>query len=114
MGEMLTLIGSADICFMAGSLLGNKVGGHNPLEPAALAKPILNGPSYYNFSEVTDVLLAANALHLCASPQEIAHTLIELFSHPDAAQAQGQKAAQVVAANRGALEKTVAVVFSTN
>ena len=114
MGEMLTLIGSADICFMAGSLLGNKVGGHNPLEPAALAKPILNGPSYYNFSEVTEALLTANALRLCASPQDIAHTLIELFNHPDAAQEQGQKAAQVVAANRGALEKTVAVIFSTN
>ncbi|WP_217557479.1 lipid IV(A) 3-deoxy-D-manno-octulosonic acid transferase [Vibrio metschnikovii] len=114
MGEMLTLIGSADICFMAGSLLGNKVGGHNPLEPAALAKPILNGPSYYNFNEVTEALLAANALHLCTSPQEITHTLIELFSHPDTAHEQGQKAAQVVAANRGALEKTVAVVFSTN
>lgn len=112
MGEMLTLIGSADICFMAGSLLGNKVGGHNPLEPAALAKPILNGPSYYNFSEVTDVLLAANALHLCASPQEIAHTLIELFSHPDVAREKGQQAEQVVSNNRGALERTLTAIFS--
>ncbi|EEX35786.1 3-deoxy-D-manno-octulosonic-acid transferase [Vibrio metschnikovii] len=112
MGEMLTLIGSADICFMAGSLLGNKVGGHNPLEPAALAKPILNGPSYYNFSEVTEALLAANALHLCASPQEIAHTLIELFSHPDVAREKGQQAEQVVSNNRGALERTLTAIFS--
>jgi 3-deoxy-D-manno-octulosonic-acid transferase len=67
-----------------------------------------------DLNEVTEALLTANALRLCASPQEIAHTLIELFNHPDAAQAQGQKAAQVVAANRGALEKTVAVIFSTN
>ncbi|EKO3707904.1 lipid IV(A) 3-deoxy-D-manno-octulosonic acid transferase [Vibrio metschnikovii] len=112
MGEMLTLIGSADICFMAGSLLGNKVGGHNPLEPAALAKPILNGPSYYNFSEVTEALLAANALHLCASPQEIAHILIELFSHPDVAREKGQQAEQVVSNNRGALERTLTAIFS--
>ncbi|EKO3652958.1 lipid IV(A) 3-deoxy-D-manno-octulosonic acid transferase [bacterium 19MO02SH05] len=112
MGEMLTLIGSADICLMAGSLLGDKVGGHNPLEPAALGKPILNGPSYYNFSEVTDILLAANAMRLCTSPQDIAQALIELFSHPEVAQEQGQQAVQVVANNRGALEKTLAVIFS--
>ncbi|MCV5222483.1 3-deoxy-D-manno-octulosonic acid transferase, partial [Escherichia coli] len=29
MGEMLTLMGAADICFMGGSLIGDKVGGHN-------------------------------------------------------------------------------------
>ena len=112
MGEMLTLIGSADICLMAGSLLGEKVGGHNPLEPAALGKPILNGPSYYNFSEVTEMLLAANAVRLCASPQDIAQALVELFSQPEVALAQGQQAAQVVANNRGALEKTIAVIFA--
>ncbi|GAL05771.1 lipid IVA 3-deoxy-D-manno-octulosonic acid transferase [Photobacterium aphoticum] len=48
MGEMLLLLGAADITFMGGSLLGERVGGHNMLEPAALGKPTLTGPSFYN------------------------------------------------------------------
>ncbi|MDF4887019.1 glycosyltransferase N-terminal domain-containing protein, partial [Vibrio parahaemolyticus] len=47
MGEMLTLMGAADICFMGGSLIGDKVGGHNVLEPAMLEKVIITGPSYF-------------------------------------------------------------------
>ncbi|NAW70316.1 3-deoxy-D-manno-octulosonic acid transferase [Vibrio sp. V27_P1S3P104] len=112
MGEMLTLIGSADICFMAGSLLGNKVGGHNPLEPAALAKPILNGPSYYNFSQVTEGLLTADAVMICHSASEISAALVALFGHPARMQAMGQRAQQVVEENRGALEKTVQAILS--
>ena len=46
MGEMLVFQGAADITFMGGSLLGDAVGGHNMLEPAALGKPTITGPSY--------------------------------------------------------------------
>ncbi len=42
MGEMLILLGASDVCFMAGSLLGNKVGGHNVLEPVALNVPVIS------------------------------------------------------------------------
>ncbi|PTP60957.1 3-deoxy-D-manno-octulosonic acid transferase [Vibrio splendidus] len=56
MGEMLILIGAADICFMGGSLIGDKVGGHNVLEPAALGVPVITGPSYYNFTEIVVML----------------------------------------------------------
>ncbi|TKF90172.1 3-deoxy-D-manno-octulosonic acid transferase, partial [Vibrio sp. F13] len=62
MGEMLVLLGGSDVCFMGGSLVGGKVGGHNLLEPAALQLPLLNGPSYFNFSEITDKLLEAQAV----------------------------------------------------
>ncbi|MCL4158883.1 UNVERIFIED_CONTAM: hypothetical protein GTU68_032508, partial [Idotea baltica] len=62
MGEMLVLLGGSDVCFMGGSLVGDKVGGHNLLEPAALQLPLLNGPSYFNFSEITDKLLEAQAV----------------------------------------------------
>ncbi len=32
MGEMLKLLKASDVCFMGGSLIGHKVGGHNVLE----------------------------------------------------------------------------------
>ncbi len=107
MGEMLTLLSSADICFMGGSLLGDKVGGHNLLEPAALKLPILNGPSYYNFLEITKKLLAQRAVILCESGDDIAKNLITLFQDSQARQTMGQSAFEIVEQNRGALKKTL-------
>ncbi|MCG3736737.1 3-deoxy-D-manno-octulosonic acid transferase [Vibrio cincinnatiensis] len=113
MGEMLTLMYAADVCFMGGSLLGDKVGGHNLVEPAALGKPLLNGPSYYNFTDVTESLLAADAISICHSSQELAASLVERFNQPQMIQEIGQRAAQVVKNNRGALEKTIHAIFSS-
>ncbi|CAH6887597.1 KDO transferase [Vibrio chagasii] len=107
MGEMLVLLGGADVCFMGGSLVGDKVGGHNLLEPAALKLPLLNGPSYFNFSEITDKLLEANAVTICQNSNEITDQLRELFTHPDLCQDRGLAAYQVVEQNRGALDSTL-------
>jgi 3-deoxy-D-manno-octulosonic-acid transferase len=41
MGELLFLYALADSAFVGGSLV--PTGGHNLLEPAALAKPVLSG-----------------------------------------------------------------------
>ncbi|MGL6315379.1 lipid IV(A) 3-deoxy-D-manno-octulosonic acid transferase [Vibrio sp. WXL103] len=58
MGEMLVLMGASDACFMGGSLLGDKVGGHNVLEPVALGLPVITGPSFFNFKEIVEPLIA--------------------------------------------------------
>jgi len=76
MGEMLVLMGAADICFMGGSLVGDKVGGHNVLEPAALGVPIITGPSYYNFEDIVNELLTNGQLTLIDSPATLAESLI--------------------------------------
>ncbi|CAH6930671.1 KDO transferase [Vibrio chagasii] len=107
MGEMLVLLGGADVCFMGGSLVGDKVGGHNLLEPAALQLPLLNGPSYFNFSEITDKLLEANAVTICQNSNEITDQLRKLFTHPDLCQDRGLAAYRVVEQNRGALDNTL-------
>ncbi len=107
MGEMLTLIAAADICFMGGSLLGNKVGGHNLLEPAALAKPCLTGPSFYNFQLITEQLIASNGCIVCAKENEIADNLLKLFADKTKMQEMGASALAVVDKNRGALARTL-------
>ena len=112
MGEMLVLLGGSDVCFMGGSLVGGKVGGHNLLEPAALQLPLLNGPSYFNFSEITDKLLEAQAVTISQNSNEIAGQLRELFSQPDLRKNRGLAAYQVVEQNRGALNKTLAYILS--
>lgn len=108
MGEMLLLFAATDIAFMAGSLLGKKVGGHNLLEPAALEKPILTGPSYFNFQVIGEQMLQQGACAVCNTPNEIAQQLIELMDNPQQQQMMGASALQIVQANQGALEKTLA------
>ncbi len=110
MGEMLLLLAAADVCFMGGSLLGDKVGGHNLLEPAALGLPLLNGPSYYNFSEIMQLLQTNDAITICNNSQEINHQLSKLFSNKLYMQEQGTKAQQVVESNRGAIDKTIQAI----
>jgi 3-deoxy-D-manno-octulosonic-acid transferase len=106
MGEMMVLLGAADICFIAGSLIGDKVGGHNLLEAAALKKPILNGPSYFNFKQITEQLVALGACKICQNSNEIAVSLNELFNDRTICQEQGDIASDFVKQNQGALLKT--------
>ncbi|MEZ9514950.1 lipid IV(A) 3-deoxy-D-manno-octulosonic acid transferase [Vibrio splendidus] len=112
MGEMFVLLGGSDVCFMGGSLVGDKVGGHNLLEPAALQLPLLNGPSYFNFSEITDKLLEAQAVTICQNSNEIAGQLRELFTQPKLRKEKGLAAYQVIEQNRGALDKTLAYILN--
>lgn len=80
MGEMLLLIGAADVCFMGGSLLGDKVGGHNVLEPIALGVPVITGPSYFNFTHIVEQLLTQEAIKVTSSHKEIKTYITELFT----------------------------------
>lgn len=107
MGEMLQLIGAADLCFMGGSLIGDKVGGHNVLEPAALGTPILTGPSYYNFADITESLAATGGLAVVTTPAEIAHRLCQLWDSPEQMSRQHDSLLAFVEANRGANQRTL-------
>ncbi|MBY8096183.1 lipid IV(A) 3-deoxy-D-manno-octulosonic acid transferase [Vibrio fluvialis] len=108
MGELLTLISAADICFMGGSLIGEKVGGHNLLEPAALGKPLLNGLSYYNFNEIMHMLQDNGAVSICENASQITDNLQQFWTTPQLMQQKGINAQNVVRQNRGAISRTVA------
>lgn len=60
MGELMLLYGVSDIAFIGGSLI--KHGGHNPLEAAAHAIPILMGPYTFNFTDICNKLIKAKGL----------------------------------------------------
>ncbi|QUM74922.1 lipid IV(A) 3-deoxy-D-manno-octulosonic acid transferase [Moritella sp. 24] len=105
MGEMPILLAASDICFMGGSLIGDKVGGHNLLEPAALSKPCITGPSYYNFADVTAQLLNSNGAAVINNEIELANKINELISQPDTAIEMGLQAKHVVDKNKGALTR---------
>ncbi|MEH6533511.1 MAG: 3-deoxy-D-manno-octulosonic acid transferase, partial [Photobacterium frigidiphilum] len=93
-----------------GSLIGNAVGGHNLLEPAALSKPAITGPSYYNFTDITEQLRQAEAVWVCEDSQILAQQLIQLFDHSEQKAAMGKAALTVVKQNQGAVNKTVSAI----
>lgn len=111
MGEMLILIGAADICFMGGSLIGDKVGGHNVLEPAALGIPTISGPSYFNFKEIVENMLKAEAI-IIVNSSELSKQLNSMFTNSDSLHAQITIAKSIVEKNVGAISRTISYIKS--
>ena len=103
MGELLFLYALADSAFVGGSLVPN--GGHNLLEPAALAKPVLSGPHLFNFLEIAALLRGAGALEEVDDAQTLAIAIQRLFELPQDAQRMAQAGLKVMQANQGALQR---------
>lgn len=110
MGELLKLYACADVAFVGGSLVPH--GGHNVLEAAAWARPVLSGPHLFNFQTIADLLLAAGGLVVVQSSETLALEVIRLFDQPELARAMGQHAEQVVNENRGALKKQLELIHN--
>jgi 3-deoxy-D-manno-octulosonic-acid transferase len=110
MGEMLILVGAADVCFMGGSLVGDKVGGHNVLEPAALGVPVITGPSYFNFTEIVGKFIALNGLLVVPEETELAKMINQLLQYPEQREHYQTIGSGIVNDNRGALLRTVSFI----
>lgn len=108
MGELLLFFGAGDVAFVGGSLVPN--GGHNLVEPAAWGLPLLSGSSQFNFAEISRMLVDAGALVLADTPVQLAEQLVQLIQDPDLRRRRGEAALTVTQNNRGALEKTLALI----
>jgi len=108
MGEMAYYFQIADVAFMGGSLV--PVGGHNLLEPAALAKPTLIGPHFFNFSDITKQLTHKKACRVVLDADELATDTVQLLTSTELQHEMGMAAFDVVAANQGALSKSVIAI----
>lgn len=108
MGELRLFYAASDIAFVGGSLVAT--GGHNILEPAAFSKPVLFGPHMFNFIEASTMLIKADAGIQVQTETELAQEITGLFSDSARRQAYGERASNVVKQNRGALDKTLALI----
>ncbi|POF87466.1 lipid IV(A) 3-deoxy-D-manno-octulosonic acid transferase [Pseudomonas putida] len=102
MGELLFLYALADIAFVGGSLM--PTGGHNPLEPAALALPVISGPHVFNFLDISAMLKDAGALQSVDDSQALAAAVQRLVELPLDAKRMGEAGRAVMQANQGALQ----------
>jgi 3-deoxy-D-manno-octulosonic-acid transferase len=108
LGELTMFYAAADVAFVAGSLA--PIGGHNLLEPAALARPIVVGPHNFNAPEIAAAMLEAGAAVQAASREEIADAVATLLEDPARREEMGARGAQVVARNRGALGRLMELI----
>ncbi|MGE3956632.1 MAG: 3-deoxy-D-manno-octulosonic acid transferase [Vicinamibacterales bacterium] len=107
-GELAQLYQVATLVFVGGSLAN--YGGHNILEPAIFGKPIVVGPHMQNFREITEAFLASQAVVQVQGDRELEETLRNLVTDPVRRASLGAAARALVEANRGAKDRTMAVV----
>lgn len=108
MGELLDFYAAADIAFVGGTMA--PVGGHNPLEAAAVGRPVLIGPHTGHIESLATELLRAGAALRVDSPEALPEAWQSLHDDRKRREGMGQAARQVVESQRGALARTVQVI----
>jgi 3-deoxy-D-manno-octulosonic-acid transferase len=107
-GELMTYYAVGDLAFVGGSM-GDQ-GGHNPLEPAALGKPVLLGPNMVNAQEITDQLLQCRAARLVTDAHEFRSAAESILTDGVLRDQMGQAAMALVDRNRGAVKLTLTAI----
>jgi 3-deoxy-D-manno-octulosonic-acid transferase len=104
LGELGLFLRLADVVIMGGSfgsILGREPwGGHNPLEPARLARAAVTGPDASNWQAVTAALVAAGGLIAVRLPGDLPGVVGPLLKDAGAARAMGERA-RAAAADAG-------------
>lgn len=107
-GELAALYQIATAVFVGGSLV--PAGGHNILEPALYGKPILFGPHMENFAEIADTFLTNVAAVQVRTGRHLEEEVVALMGDPVRRARLGAAARALVDANRGAKDRTLAVI----
>ena len=103
-GELASVYSVASLAFIGGSLVPS--GGHNPLEPAQFAVPILMGPHYENFRSMVEVLRSVQAIEI-VTPETLRASIVNLLAQSDVAAAMGERARAIFDSEAGGTDRTL-------
>ena len=110
-GELKAFYEVATLVFVGKSLTAQ--GGQNPIEPAALGRPMVFGPFMQNFKPVVQSLLEAKAAIQVKDETELAEQVSVLLGNPEQCAALGTAARAVVEGNKGATQRTAELIGQT-
>lgn len=99
-GELGRIYAVGDVVFVGGSLC--KTGGHNVLEPAAHAKPIIVGPNMQNFKDSYSLLSKVGACKMVNNVAELTSEMLDIIGNDQRREKMGAASLQVIKENRGA------------
>jgi 3-deoxy-D-manno-octulosonic-acid transferase len=108
LGELGLFFRAAPFAFIGNSLVG--FGGHNVIEPALLARPVISGPHVENFLEAAARLKAAGALVEVVDATALAEAAGAWLAHPAAAAKAGE-AGRAAFAREGDLPARLAALI---
>jgi len=108
MGEMFVYYAACDVVLMGGSFLA--YGAHSLIEPCALGKPVIIGPSTYNFAEATDAAVAAGAALRAADMAQAMVLALQLAADPVRRQHMEASGLLFTAAHRGATARVLELI----
>jgi 3-deoxy-D-manno-octulosonic-acid transferase len=108
MGEMAAYYASCDAAIIGGSLL--PFGAQNLIEACAVGAPVIIGPSTFNFTQATELAIAAGAAVQVRDAREAVSTAGELLADAERVRAMSDAGRAFSAAHRGATVRTMAIV----
>ena len=110
MGEMAAYYSLCDIAIIGGSFL--PLGGQNLIEACALGKPVIMGPSTFNFAGTVQLARDAGAMLQVADAPEAMRVAHQLMRDDARRKNMSDSGFKLIDANRGATEKTLALIVS--
>lgn len=114
LNEMGLFLRLADVVVLGGSfgpVLGRAaLGGHNPLEPARLGKPVITGPDGANWKAVNAAMVEAGGLIQVAGVGDLPGVVAPLLMNPSTAKAMGERARRAAAEAASGLDRLWAVL----
>lgn len=108
MGELMHYYQAADLAFVGGSLV--KRGGHNPIEPALLARATLVGPFTFNFADITEQLIKQHGAIRCQNADQLQEVVISLAGKHSQCHRLGQAALRFAQQNQGAVTRVLSEI----
>ena len=103
-GELTSFYEAATLVFVGKSLSAQ--GGQNPIEPAALGKPMIFGPFMQNFRVIVKSMLDVEAAVQVTDEEALRREIADLLGNPDRREKLGARALDLVQAHKGATQRT--------
>jgi len=109
MGELMSYYSVCDIAFIGGSLIDK--GGQNMLEAAVSSKPILFGPSVFNFEQIAQLLVEKDAAIQVGDADDLMKTISNLLLDDTEREKLGGNAKNLFEKNRGAVDRLMKLII---